>query len=146
MRWDESGKSTPGGVLNYLPHGIYPTKMIGNEFLKVVDLSAQLKSSVLVRFMDDFTLFDDDPDVLRQDFLRIQQLLGQFGLNVNPSKTYYNKSIGDVEETLSALHESLMERTRFIRYMAHHICKLCLLRMKWRQTSPRTKLMPCLAF
>jgi hypothetical protein len=59
--------------------------------------------------MDDFTLFDDDPDVLRQDFLRIQQLLGQFGLNVNPSKTYYNKSIGDVEETLSALHESLIE-------------------------------------
>ncbi len=83
--------------------------MIGNEFLKVVDLSAQLKSSVLVRFMDDFTLFDDDHDVLRQDFLRIQQLLGQFGLNVNPSKTFYNKSIGDVEETLSALHESLVE-------------------------------------
>jgi len=59
--------------------------------------------------MDDFTLFDDDHDVLRQDFLRIQQLLGQFGLNVNPSKTFYNKSIGDVEETLSALHESLVE-------------------------------------
>ena len=98
-----------GRSVDFLPHGIYPTKMIGNEFLKVVDLSAQLKSSVLVRFMDDFTLFDDDPDVLRQDFLRIQQLLGQFGLNVNPSKTFYNKSIGDVEETLSALHESLIE-------------------------------------
>lgn len=98
-----------GRSVDFLPHGIYPTKMIGNEFLKVVDLSAQLKSSVLVRFMDDFTLFDDDPDVLRQDFLRIQQLLGQFGLNVNPNKTYYNKSIGDVEETLSALHESLIE-------------------------------------
>jgi len=98
-----------GRSVDFLPHGIYPTKMIGNEFLKVVDLSAQLKSSVLVRFMDDFTLFDDDPDVLRQDFLRIQQLLGQFALNVNPSKTFYNKSIGDVEETLSALHESLIE-------------------------------------
>jgi hypothetical protein len=98
-----------GRSVDFLPHGIYPTKMIGNEFLKVVDLSAQLKSSVLVRFMDDFTLFDDDPDVLRQDFLRIQQLLGQFGLNVNPNKTFYNKSIGDVEDTLSALHESLIE-------------------------------------
>ena len=98
-----------GRSVDFLPHGIYPTKMIGNEFLKVIDLSAQLKSSVLVRFMDDFTLFDDDPDVLRQDFLRIQQLLGQFGLNVNPSKTFYNKNIGDVEETLSALHESLIE-------------------------------------
>jgi len=98
-----------GRSVDFLPHGIYPCKMIGNEFLKLVDLSAQLKSSVLVRFMDDFTLFDDDPDVLRQDFLRIQQLLGQFGLNVNPSKTFYNKSIGDVEEKLTALHESLIE-------------------------------------
>lgn len=98
-----------GRSVDFLPHGIYPSKMIGNEFLKVVDLSAQLKSTVLVRFMDDFTLFDDDPDVVRQDFLRIQQLLGQFGLNINPSKTFYNKSIGNVEETLSALHESLIE-------------------------------------
>jgi len=98
-----------GRSVDFLPHGIYPTKMIGNEFLKFVDLSAQLKSSVIVRFMDDFTLFGDDPDVLRQDFLRIQQLLGQFGLNVNPNKTFYNKSIGNVEETLSALRESLTE-------------------------------------
>jgi hypothetical protein len=98
-----------GRSVDFLPHGIYPTKMIGNEFLKVVDLHAQLKSSVLVRFMDDFTLFDDDSDVLRQDFLRIQQLLGQFGLNVNPGKTFYNKSIGDVEETLSELHKALIQ-------------------------------------
>jgi hypothetical protein len=98
-----------GRSIDFLPHGIYPSKMIGNEFLKVVDLSAQLKSSVLVRFMDDFTLFGDNPELLRQDFLRIQQILGQFGLNVNPSKTSYDKSIGDVEETLSALHESLIE-------------------------------------
>jgi hypothetical protein len=98
-----------GRSVDFLPHGIYPSKMIGNEFLKFVDLSAQLKSTVLVRFMDDFTLFDDDPDVVRQDFLRIQQLLGQFGLNINPSKTFYNNSIANVEETLSALHESLIE-------------------------------------
>ena len=102
-------ESNAGRSVDFLPHGIYPCKMIGNEFLKFVDLSAQLKSSVLVRFMDDFTLFDDNPDVLRQDFLRIQELFGQFGLNVNPSKTFYNKSIGDVDETLSALHKSLIE-------------------------------------
>lgn len=98
-----------GRSVDFLPHGIYPCKMIGNEFLKVVDLSAQLKSSKLVRFMDDFTLFDDNPDVLKQDFSRIQQLLGQFGLNVNPSKTFYNKNIANVGETLSALRESLIE-------------------------------------
>ena len=83
--------------------------MIGNEYLKFVDLSGLLKSSVLVRFMDDFTLFDNDPSVLRQDFVRIQQLLGQFALNVNPSKTYYDNKVGNVQETLSALHQSLIE-------------------------------------
>jgi hypothetical protein len=103
-----------GRSVDFLPQGIYPCKMIGNEFLKVVDLSAQLKASVVVRFMDDFTLFGNEPDILHQDFIRIQQLLGQFGLNVNPSKTYYDKSLGDVENKLSALHESLLEIVREI--------------------------------
>ena len=56
-----------------------------------------------------FTLFDNDPSVLRQDFVRIQQLLGQFALNVNPSKTYYDNKVGNVQETLSALRQSLIE-------------------------------------
>ena len=57
-----------GRSVDFLPHGIYPCKMIGNEFLKFIDLSGLLKSSQIVRFMDDFTLFDDDPNILRQDF------------------------------------------------------------------------------
>lgn len=98
-----------GRSIDFLPHGIYPAKMIGNEFLKLVDLSGVLKSSVISRFMDDFNLFDNDPSVLSQDFFRIQQLLGQFGLNVNPSKTHFDKSLENVEETLSKLHESLID-------------------------------------
>ncbi len=98
-----------GRSVDFLPHGIYPCKMIGNEYLKFIDLSGQLKSSTLVRFMDDFTLFDDDPSVLRQDFVRIQQLLGQFGLNVNPSKTHFDNKAGNVQETLTAIHQSLIE-------------------------------------
>lgn len=97
-----------GRSVDFLPHGIYPAKMIGNEFLKFVDLSGVLKSAAISRFMDDFNLFDDDPSVLRQDFFRIQQLLGQFGLNVNPSKTHFDKSIGSVEDALSEIHESLI--------------------------------------
>lgn len=96
-----------GRSVDFLPHGIYPAKMVGNEFLKFVDLSGMLKSSVISRFMDDFNLFDNDESVLRQDFFRIQQLLGQFGLNVNPSKTHFDKNSDRVEDTLSALHESL---------------------------------------
>jgi hypothetical protein len=98
-----------GRSVDFLPHGIYPSKMIGNEFLKLVDLAGQVKSTCMIRFMDDFTLFDDNPEVLRQDFLRIQQLLGQYGLNVNPGKTFYDKSLSGVEETLSNIHESLKE-------------------------------------
>lgn len=98
-----------GRSVDFLPHGIYPAKMIGNEFLKFIDLAGVLKSAAISRFMDDFNLFDDNPAVIRQDFFRIQQLLGQFGLNVNPSKTYFDKSVGSVEDTLSAIHESLIE-------------------------------------
>lgn len=92
-----------------MPHGIYPTKMIGNEFLKFIDLHGQLKSAKIVRFMDDFTLFDDDPDVLALDFVKIQQLLGQYALNVNPSKTAFDNSVGDVKEALSQIRQSLKE-------------------------------------
>ena len=79
-----------GRSVDFLPQGIYPSKMIGNEFLKLVDLSGQLKSACLVRFMDDFTLFDNDLAILRQDFVRVQQLIGQYALNVNPSKTHFD--------------------------------------------------------
>ncbi len=98
-----------GRSIDFLPHGIYPCKMIGNEFLKFVDHSGLLKSAQLVRFMDDFTVFDDDQSFVRQDFIRIQQLLGQYALNVNPSKTYYDNKVGDVQETLSGIRQSLKE-------------------------------------
>jgi hypothetical protein len=98
-----------GRSIDFLPQGIYPCKMIGNEFLKFVDLSGLLKSSQIVRFMDDFTLFDDDPNVLKQDFIRIQQLLGKFALNINPSKTFYDNKVGDLQKKLSNIRQSLKE-------------------------------------
>jgi len=98
-----------GRSIDFLPHGIYPCKMIGNESLKFVDLSGLLKSSQLVRFMDDFTLFDDNQAVVHQDFVLIQQLLGQFALNVNPSKTFFDNAVGDVKEALSKIRKSLKE-------------------------------------
>ena len=98
-----------GRSVDFLPHGIYPCKMIGNEFLKFVDLSGFLKSSQMVRFMDDFTLFDNDQNVLMHDFILIQQLLGKFALNINPSKTYYDNKVGNIELTLSKIKQSLTE-------------------------------------
>jgi len=98
-----------GRSVDFLPHGIYPCKMIGNEFLKFVDLSGLFKSTQIIRFMDDFTLFDNDPNVLKQDFIRIQQLLGKFALNINPSKTYYDNKVGDIGSTLTKIRQSLKE-------------------------------------
>lgn len=59
--------------------------------------------------MDDFTLFDNGPNILKQDFIYIQQLLGKFALNINPSKTYYDNKVGDISETLSNIKQSLQE-------------------------------------
>lgn len=98
-----------GRSVDFMPHGIYPAKMIGNEFLKFVDLYGPLKSNKTVRFMDDFSLFDNDPEVLMKDFQTIQKLLGQVALNINPSKTAFDNSVGDVKETLSEIRESLKE-------------------------------------
>ncbi len=98
-----------GRSIDFLPHGIYPSKMLGNEFLKFIDLNGTLKSKVIVRFMDDFALFGDDESALRSDFVKIQQLLGRCGLNVNPSKTFYNGCFEGVDEKLGGIQQSLKD-------------------------------------
>lgn len=98
-----------GRSIDILPQGIYPCKMLGNEFLKLVDLSSFLKSSQLIRFMDDFLLFDNSEQILRQDFIKIQQILGHYALNINPSKTFYDAKVGNLSETLGKIKASLRE-------------------------------------
>jgi len=98
-----------GRSIDVLPQGIYPCKMIGNEYLKYIDLSKELRSAHIVRFMDDFTIFDNDADILRQDFVRIQQLLGRRALNINPAKTHHDNKVGDVQETLTEIRANLFE-------------------------------------
>jgi hypothetical protein len=96
-----------GRSVDFLPQGIYPTKMIGNEFLRFVDLSGEVKSAQLLRFMDDFHLFDDDLQTVVQDFLRIQELLGLKGLNVNPAKTALDAWTPSIHAQASAIQEEL---------------------------------------
>jgi hypothetical protein len=43
--------------------------------------------------MDDFYLFDSNPKVVEADFVLIQKLLGEKGLNINPSKTHQGQDI-----------------------------------------------------
>jgi Reverse transcriptase (RNA-dependent DNA polymerase) len=97
-----------GRSVDCLPQGIYPSKMIGNDFLKFIDNSNRLKSSRLVRFMDDIALFGDSREELLADFYMIQDLLGQKGLSVNPAKTInIEKANIGVEEKVSAVRKGL---------------------------------------
>lgn len=98
-----------GRSVDFLPHGMYPTKMLGNDFLKFIDLSGQLKSAVILRFMDDFYIFDDVEKTLLQDFTRIQELIGAKALNVNPAKTSRNSANSDVTKMVSEIRKSLLE-------------------------------------
>lgn len=76
-----------GRSIDCLPHGFHPCKAIGSSFLYDVDNSVKLESALLLRFLDDFYLFDDDENVITSDYIRLQQLLGERGLTVNPNKT-----------------------------------------------------------
>lgn len=76
-----------GRSVDCLPQGIYPAKMLGHHFLRFVDEHGALRCDSLVRFMDDFFLFADDERELREDFYRVQELLGEKGLSINPAKT-----------------------------------------------------------
>jgi hypothetical protein len=76
-----------GRSVDCLPQGIYPCKVIGSEFLKDIDTSMRLRSSLYLRFMDDIYWFDDSEHVVLADFLVLQKMLGAKGLSVNPEKT-----------------------------------------------------------
>lgn len=76
-----------GRSVDCLPHGYHPCKAIGSAFLYDIDASVELESALLLRFLDDFYLFDNDEHVLVGDFMKIQQLLGERSLAVNAHKT-----------------------------------------------------------
>jgi hypothetical protein len=76
-----------GRSVDCLPHGFHPCKAIGSAFLYGVDNAVQLESALLLRFLDDFYLFDDDEHVLNSDLLKVQQLLGERSLTLNTNKT-----------------------------------------------------------
>jgi hypothetical protein len=98
-----------GRSIDFLPQGLYPAKMVGSEFLKFIDLSGQIKSTVLLRFMDDIYLFDDTRKTLAQDFVRIQQLLGNKALNINAAKTKADDQTSDIARQISQIRKALFE-------------------------------------
>jgi hypothetical protein len=104
-----------GRSLDCLPQGLYPSKMIGNDFLRFIEASSSIRAEKVCRFMDDVYLFDDDVDVLDADFAHIQRLLGLKGLSVNASKTKSGAMWIDDDEhdaPVSALKQKLLQRRR----------------------------------
>ncbi|MBS3857302.1 hypothetical protein KEP48_16535 [Proteus mirabilis] len=98
-----------GRSIDCLPQGIHPCKVIGAEFLKFIDDSRFLKSNLILRFMDDIYLFSDKEHAIQHDFLLIQQLAGEKGLNFNNSKTKVGKvALEDINEQIEEVRKKLL--------------------------------------
>lgn len=106
-------QSNSGRSIDCWPQGIYPAKMVGNDYLRFIEQHHAIKSKVVVRFMDDFVLFSDDQESLSEDFYLIQKLLGQKGLSINPSKTVRNNVSGErVESDIGDIKSNLLKKRR----------------------------------
>lgn len=93
--------------------GIYPSKVLGSHFLNFIEYQPSLEADVELRFMDDFVLFSNDLSKLQRDFIRVQKLLGERGLSVNPSKTYVGPSREkSVESHIGSVRMGLLRRRR----------------------------------
>ncbi len=104
-----------GRSVDCLPHGIYPSKVIGAEFLKFVDNSIRLQSTLFLRFMDDMYWFDDDEATVLADFVAIQRMLGEKGLSVNSEKTAIGAvTVANVPKAIDEIKASLLQLRRRI--------------------------------
>lgn len=104
-----------GRSLDCLPHGYHPCKAIGAAFLNDIDTSVQVGAGLMIRFMDDFYLFDDDERRLTNDFVTIQHLLGERGLTVNASKTKRDDEVLAIAPgTIDDIKVELLTRRRAV--------------------------------
>jgi hypothetical protein len=102
-----------GRSVDCLPHGLYPTKMIGNDFLRFIEESSFLNATSIHRFMDDVFIFGDSLASVEADFNRLQRTLGLKGLSVNSSKTSVNTTKAEqTEASISAVKKKLLIRRR----------------------------------
>ena len=104
-----------GRTIDCLPQGLYPTKMIGNDYLRFVEQHHGIKSPAILRFMDDVVLFADQEDVLWEDFNLVQRLLGDKGLSVNPSKSkLQSREEVEFERQIDEVKVRLLKKRRLV--------------------------------
>ena len=73
----------------------------------------------MLRFMDDFFLFDNDRGVLEEDFLLLQRYLGERGLSLNAEKTTWGEGPLRGVTTINEVKVQLLERRRFTLEVAY---------------------------
>lgn len=102
-----------GRSVDCLPQGLYPTKMIGNDFLRFVEEFHDLKSDQIIRFMDDIVLFADDRRAIEDDFQVIQRLIGDRGLSLNSRKTRVDDHANvSIDSAIDEVKRKLLRRRR----------------------------------
>ncbi len=100
-----------GFSIDFLPHGLYPSKMLGSHFLSYMDHSELVKSENMIRFMDDYTLFSNSKDTLIKDFQTIQKCLGQKSLNLNTDKTVlFSEKALSIGDEIDDIKGQIMEK------------------------------------
>lgn len=113
-------QSNSGRGSDCWPQGIYPAKMMGNDFLRFSEESPDLKAHAAIRFLDDFVLYSDSESDLAEDFFRVQKLLGARGLSVNPSKTNLRTfAEPSPTEPGSSVRSSLLLKSRNAIHLAY---------------------------
>ncbi|CDZ52291.1 antiviral reverse transcriptase Drt5, partial [Neorhizobium galegae] len=107
-------ETNAGRSLDCLPQGLFPAKMIGNDFLRFIEESSMIKADRIVRFMDDVYLFSNKMEVLKADFDYIQRLLGLKGLSLNAGKTRIGgmPQTDEAEGHLDEIKKRLLRRRR----------------------------------
>lgn len=100
-----------GFSIDFLPHGLYPSKMLGSHFLSFMDHSELVKSEHMIRFMDDYMLFSNSKDILIKDFQTIQKGLGQKSLNLNTDKTVlFSEQAFSIGDEIDDIKGQIMEK------------------------------------
>lgn len=105
--------TAPGRSSDCWPQGMYSTKMMGGDFLRVVEENIGIRAPARIRFLDDFVLFSNSESDLVDDFFRIQKILGARGLSVNASKTSLKScKDGAGEDETNEIRKQLLEKRK----------------------------------
>ena len=86
--------------------------MIGADFLKSIDAYYRIRSALMIRFMDDIFIFDDNRDILEEDFLAVQRFLGERGFSLNAEKTLWGEGPLVTKTTIDDVKVQLLEMRR----------------------------------